>query len=454
MLAVSCGQPGPIDPVRPPAEVSLGPLLQDTIDRYVAQVEAQPDSAAMHGRLALLYEANELTTEAAMCYANALALDPDEPVWNYRLGIAKVNLGELDEGTSRLLVACDEMGDSAAVFHRAGYLYLDAGDLEQALATFRIAVALASDTRAPLAEASVGETLVALDRSEEAIEPLEHALEVIPNLKPALYAYGLALRSLGRIDEAEKALNEGLGAGRALIPHESGSELTSLKLAYAERISFAAQLSSSGDTGRGIRTLRELLEYYPGDEVILSNLASIHLQLEDWESARQILTEVSESGSSQFGVWLNLATAEAGLGNLPEARKAIDRAVALAPGQARGHLTRAEICAKQRDLVAARESALKAVELEPEDAQAFLILAEANTRLGQPAEACAAFERVNALNAKFLPSRVSAASLYLSAGRFQDAERLIMEAEAIAPGHERVVQVRSRLEQLRRGAGR
>ena len=254
--------------------------------------------------------------------------------------------------------------------------------------------------------------------------------------------------------EAEKALNEGLGAGRALIPHESGSELTSLKLAYAERISFAAQLSSGGDTGRALRVLKELLEYYPGDEVIQSNLASIHLQLEDWESARQILTEVSESGSSQFGVWLNLATAEAGLGNLPEARRAIDRAVALAPGQARGHLTRAEICTKQRDLVAARESALKAVELEPEDAQAFLILAEANTRLGQPAEACAAFERVSALNPRFLPSRVSAASLYLSAGRFADAERLIMEAEAIAPGHERVVQVRSRLEQLRRGAGR
>lgn len=454
MLAASCGQPGPIDPVRPQGEVSLGPLLADTIDRYVAQVEAQPDSAAMHGRLALLYEANELTTEAAMSYENALALDPDEPVWNFRLGIAKVGLGELDEGTSRLLAACDEMGDSAAVFHRVGYLYLDAGDLEQALSSFRIAVALASATRAPLAEASLGETLVALDRSEEAIEPLEHALEVIPNLKPALYAYGLALRDLGRIDEAEEALTEGLGAGRALIPHESGSEITSLQLAYGERIAFATQLSSNGDTGRAIRVLRELLEYYPGDEVIHSNLAGVYLQLEDWESARQLLVEIAESGSQQFGVWLNLAIAEAGLNNLPAARKAIDRAVALSPGQARGHLSRAEICAKQRDLVAARESALTAAELAPEDAQAFLILAETNVRLGQPAEACAAFERVSALNPRFLPSRVSAASLYLSAGRFADAERMIAEAEAIAPGHERVVQVRSRLEQLRRGARR
>ena len=80
------------------------------------------------------------------------------------------------------------------------------------------------------------------------------------------------------------------------------------------------------------------------------------------------------------------------------------------------------------------------------------MVAEASVKLGLTAEACAAFEQVNRLNKRFLPSRVSAASLYISVGRLADAERLIREAEEIDPSQARVIQIRSRIQQAKRGA--
>ena len=231
-LTLGCGQPGPIEPVRPQDEASLGPLLQKTVAEYLARVEEQPASAATHGRLGLLYEANLLTSEAARSYANALTLDPDDPAWNFRLGIVKVALGDLEEGAARLLAAVDAMPESAAAQQRVGYLHLDQGDLELAVVSFRQAVNLAAENVAPLAEASLGEALVAIDRPAEAIEPLEHALQAAPTLKPALYAYGLAQRALGRIDQAEIALEAGLGAQRIMITHPSGVDLQRLGMGY------------------------------------------------------------------------------------------------------------------------------------------------------------------------------------------------------------------------------
>ena len=147
----------------------------------------------------------------------------------------------------------------------------------------------------------------------------------------------------------------------------------------------------------------DLLEYYPGDEVTLNNLAGIYIELEDWEKALGLLDGLVESGADRFGIWINLATVQRALGNLPEARRAIDRAVALSPDQSLGQLTRAEICMLQGDTPAARESGLRVCELEPRNAQAFLMVAEASVKLGLTAEACAAFEQVNRLNKRFLP---------------------------------------------------
>lgn len=450
-LTLSCGQPGPIDPVRPQDEASLGPLLKETVDEYLIRVEEQPASAATHGRLGLVYEANQLTSEAARSYANALALDPDDPVWNFRLGIAKVALGDLEEGSARLLTAADEMPSNAAVHHRIGYLYMDQGDVERAVASFRKAVALAPDSAAPLAEASLGEALVAADRPAEAIEPLEHAIQTAPTLKPALYAYGLAMRALGRIDQAEIALEAGLGSKRIMIPHASGADLQKLGMSYGQRNTYAGSLSGNGEGAHAIRVLEDLLVYYPKDEVVLNNLAGIYMQLEDWDQAKRLLEDLTASGTDRFSAWLNLATTEKNLGNLPAARKAVDRAVAILPSHVDSQMERAEICIKQRDAAGALQSATRVCELEPENAKAFLLVAEANTRLGFAGEACAAFEQVNRLNTSFLPSRVSAASLYMSAGRLADAERLILEAENIDPKEPRVRQIRSRFQQLKRG---
>ena len=141
-----------------------------------------------------------------------------------------------------------------------------------------------------------------------------------------------------------------------MIPHASGASLQELGKGYGQRNSYAASLSGQGENGRAIRVLMDLLEYYPGDEVTLNNLAGIYIELEDWEKALGLLDGLVESGADRFGIWINLATVQRALGNLPEARRAIDRAVALSPDQSLGQMTRAEICMLQGDTPRGRGS--------------------------------------------------------------------------------------------------
>lgn len=456
---LGCGGPEPVDPVQPRDPEGMAPLVGELVRQTIAQVEARPDSAELHGRLGLVYEANAMQREAAEAYSVAIQLDPSKPVWTLRRGITLLSLSETEEGR-RLILECEQrMPESAAVHHRIGYMHLDDGDPEAALESFRVASALGWAAAQPFIQTSIGEALAALGQAEAALEPLEQALEAAPTYKVAHYAYGLALRDLGRMEEAERELQLGLDAERVLVPDNSDSEIADLKRGFADMLQRAEDEAIKGNPGRAKRIFEDLLRAFPGDPIVLNNYAGVYLTEGDWEQGLALIDQALEGGSRQFGLFVNRSRALRGLGKLVESRAAADTAIGISPEIFEGHMERARTCLSQRDLVNARESLRRAIALNDEDPSAYLMLAEVCTRLGFVGEACAGFERVTELRPGLLPPRVNAARLYLEAGQLANAERALRGAEEIAPAfdaeaQERVRLLRAKLETQRNGGAR
>ena len=450
-LLAGCGGPDPIDPVRPQDGAEMAPLIEALVVETVARVQAAPGSGELHGRLGLVYEANGLHREAAASYANAMSLEPSNPRWALRRGVTLQSLSETAAGEALILEAERRMPESAAVHHRVGYLRLDAGQPEAALASFQVAAALGWSEAQPYIATSIGEALLAMDQPEEALPPLETAIEGAPNHRAAHYAYGMALRQLGRMEEAARELALGLEGKRVIIPDRTDSEMAELRRGFADLLKRAEDEAGEGNFGRSRRTFEELLAAYPGDPIVLNNYAGVLLAQSKWEEGLAFIDEAIAGGSRQFGLFVNRSRALRGLGRLPESRAASEEAIAISPEIFEGHMERARTCLSQGDLVNARESLGEAIELNGEDPTAHLMLAEVSTHLGFPAEACASFERVTELRPSLLPPRVNAAKIYMEAGLLDQAEEALRGAEAIAPDHERVRMLRSSLEARRNG---
>ncbi|RMH21726.1 MAG: hypothetical protein D6696_05140, partial [Acidobacteria bacterium] len=79
-VLAACSAPPP-GPVLPADAASLDPEVAALVERQAAAVREEPASAAGHGTLGLIYEANDLWQLARESYARALALDPGDRRW-------------------------------------------------------------------------------------------------------------------------------------------------------------------------------------------------------------------------------------------------------------------------------------------------------------------------------------------------------------------------------------
>ena len=143
----------------------------------------------------------DLHEEAAACFDQALALQPDEPtIWNNK-GNAMRELGRFAEAADCFEKSLALKPDVALVWNNKGGTLLAMGRWADALACYQKAVAL--NPQYAIAMHNCGETLNRLGRFEEALRALSGALELNPRTIFSWYQKGNALRSLGREADAE-----------------------------------------------------------------------------------------------------------------------------------------------------------------------------------------------------------------------------------------------------------
>ncbi|MEM1453485.1 MAG: tetratricopeptide repeat protein [Planctomycetota bacterium] len=288
--------------VGPPPQIrdtsAMDPAMVALIAELVEAIEADPKSAAARAELGLAYESNTIWSLAETCYDQSLLLAPDETQWRFRRGIVRLAGGELDAAIGDLRAAADAYKNTPVVQARLGDALRTAGELEEAEAAWRQAIA-AEEKQTPVvryAASRVGlaQVLLDLEKFDEAAELCQAALEIAPGYRHGHYTLGRALMELGQVERAEMELAAGETAFPEFPPSPHDQKLRDYGRGFSRSMMLIENLVSTGQLGEAQRRLAAILESRPDDFMVLNLAARVALRGGDAERARTLLAKSLE----------------------------------------------------------------------------------------------------------------------------------------------------------------
>lgn len=246
------------------------PVIVKQIDAAVADVRAQPRSAAAWGKLGMVLQAYELPASARVCYERAAAIDPKDRRWgrlqqgevlpeiaNLRIGFkawsdkAQQLLSDHDYAAAAPLI--DQLvktyPEAADPWLLLGRLRLEQNDCPRAEAALRHLLQLAPDS--VNAHWLLGNALICQERYREAVPVLQRAVELKPDFGEAHFNLGFALARSG--------------SGRAAIPSFRNAIRYNADM-IDPYITLADLLAQTGDMQQASNLLTRALQLNPADE--------------------------------------------------------------------------------------------------------------------------------------------------------------------------------------------
>jgi len=283
--------------VGPPPTVadtsSMDPALAEFLAGRVAAVEAAPTDVEARRDLGLAYEANTIWTLAVDAYDQAIELAPDAAEWRFRRGVVRYYTGDLTGALEDLRAAAEAYRNTPVVQARFGDVLRVAGELEEAEAAWRQAIAAEAnqpqDIRYAASRVGLAQVLLDLDEPEEALALTEEALGIEPTNRHAQFIRGRALRDLGRLEEAEVALAIGEDSFPGFPPDPHQNRLNDAMRGFSRRMMLIENLVVAQQFADARARLTEMLEERPDDHMVLNLAARVELKAGDVERARELL---------------------------------------------------------------------------------------------------------------------------------------------------------------------
>ena len=155
--------------------------------------------ARMHGAARAIRDG--VLPEAERLLASVLAQSPEHPEAMRLLALLHGRRREPAQAIQLLQRALVSLPGDALLLNDLGNMQMASGDAEAAFAQWRAACAAAPGQ--PMPWFNLGRNLQLQGHSEAAVEALEHARSLAPELLPATVLLGDALVHLGRFDEAQ-----------------------------------------------------------------------------------------------------------------------------------------------------------------------------------------------------------------------------------------------------------
>ncbi|BCX89482.1 type IV pilus assembly protein PilF [Methylomarinovum tepidoasis] len=157
-------------------------------------LEIDPDNAAAHEAIAVLYEKFGMDDKAAEHYHRALALQPDDARLLNNYGLFLCNRGDYDAGMKRLVRAANNKlyAQRWKAMTNAGLCALKAGRLQEAEDWLRQALKLEPDAPQPLAAMA---RLMAKKRRWLAARAFLQRYEAVAEPTPQLLQLGVQIES-------------------------------------------------------------------------------------------------------------------------------------------------------------------------------------------------------------------------------------------------------------------
>jgi tetratricopeptide (TPR) repeat protein len=438
-LAAGSCSPAPkpaLEPALPPDSIPIEADVRELVEGQIAVVRRDPSSAAAHGKLGLMYEANDLWVPAEASFANAAVLDPGQPLWRYHRSVVLREAGRTGEADQLLRQSGAELQNDPAVQHRLGAALLELGDVPGAEAAFQRALTVLPDQP----ECLVGMAFVRLAREDYAgaRDLCLRAVKREPGFRQGQYALGLAYRGLGDTTRAETALTVGAEAKIRFLDDPFSPELKTYRVNLMSQITEATTLEQAHRPEEALAVWARIVERHPKEKNLVTNYGAALLGVGRTEEAIVQLKRSLELDDGEFATHLNLAEAYLKAGRWKEAAAPADRAVELGPQVGRTHRTRAAVLAAAGKYDEAYQELRRAIELDAHDAVAFKALTEMSLLSGREDEAKGWCETAHQLDPTNLPVRVNLARLTLRSGDTESARVQVKELLKIAPENPRV----------------
>jgi tetratricopeptide (TPR) repeat protein len=258
-----------------PAVASQLREARQTFERAASGARTQ-DLAEAYGTMGRLYHAYEFFDAAEPAYANAARLAPGDARWPHLLGYLYQQAGRLEESAERFLEARRRQPDDRATAMRLGDVYVGLNRLREAREQFEDALAAFPAA----ARNGLGEVALREGRFKDAAGHFEAALARVPQALSIHYSLAMAYRGLGQLEKARAHLQQrGPGGVNAADPLVDGLHA----LVRGERLLViqGSRAYAAGRFAEAARSFERALDAAPASVPARVNLASALLQLGD-----------------------------------------------------------------------------------------------------------------------------------------------------------------------------
>lgn len=281
------------------------------------------------GDAAMTYHAYDLPLMARECYTRAKDLDPADPRWRYLLARVETHIGNLQVARGHLEQLSVANPGHLPTLVALGELQLELTELDLAKQTF-IGILLKHPRCAP-ALAAMGK--IALQQGDPMLaqQRLGEALSLSPGSSGLRYTYGLALRDLGRPDEAlEQMEARGDAYPRVTDPwiEQVRSRPVGARIPLNRGISFFQE----GLYELAEQQFRLSVESAPESAASHLNLGSALVKLSRSSEAIPEFEEAIRLDPSSTIAWFNMGVIRAAQGDDLEAIHCYDQALLISPG--------------------------------------------------------------------------------------------------------------------------
>ncbi len=310
-----------------------------------------PGDAGLLGRAGMALHAYEFRESALDLYRQAAAADPTDPQWPYLLGLTAASLGRTQLAEDSLRSAAALAEDKSFIRLRLGDALLASGQLQEALEIFDSAARGEPESMA--AHLGRGSALAALGQDEAAVRALERAVAVEGGYGPLYYRLALALRSVGRVREAQGFLDLHAALGLVRRPPFADPYLRQVEElragSYLHHLNRAMRMEAAGRFEEAVAEYLRAIEAEPGEPHAMVNLISAY----------------------------------GALGRNDEAEAAYADACALNPELEEAHYNYGVVLGRRQDYTGAEAAYRRALSINPYSSDARVNLGDALEKLGQ-----------------------------------------------------------------------
>ena len=369
-------------------------------------------------QLGLLEKARDHANEAKELFQKAIQLSPDDPYAHYQLGMTYKDLGNVDLAVmevkrATILHPTDSYGHS-----RLGQFYQQLNKYDLAVASYSRAVGLKPKDAFVLEK--LAEVLAAKGEHKRAIEVFQEALSCQFHQKvETMLSLCKSIKAVGKWSDLQDLSGE-------ILRFEPENYEAAYLMAYS--------VAKQGKLEEAIQMFEALVANKKAKYDSWLELGKLYQATGQNDKAIVALTRATTGAPDQAGIWNSIGILLSNQKLYVDALKAFRKAASFDYGdQSIADNLKSVTKKVEADASKIIESRKSRIEKVPDDIDAYLDMGKAYESVDMPNEALMAYQKVLAINPKYIPGLIAYSELLRKMGKLKMAMRCYREIIKLEP---------------------